>query len=383
MKLGHIRNFFGNKEPLYLGLAFLATGVVFGSWITRIPDIKAALELSEADLGFALIGAPIGAILMMPICGWIIEKVGLGKTNMIASFLHLISPIILAHAWGFWSLAAGLFYFGLTEAILNVSINASVANVEKKLGRPIMSSCHGMWSLGGMVGAGLGSIFIGFSISPQDHLSVTSILMIIAIFSTKSVLLKVVDKKSPSQKVFALPDYEILGLAFIGFCILAAEGALADWSTLYMSDSLNASPFIVGFAYANFALFMTIGRFMGDGIIPFLGARTTVLIGALGSGFALSIALIFGNPILSIIMFGIVGLGYSCVVPVLFSSAGNSKTLSSGAGIAAVSTIGYFGFLGGPPSIGFVAELYSLTVGLSIVVALTFAAGIIAIRVKF
>ncbi len=367
---------------MVVGLIFSFNSFLFGNWVTRIPDVKIALGMSDADLGLALLGAPIGAMLIMPFSGWLIARFQLGRVVWVSSFLHLGAPILLSSAPNFYLLTAALFYFGLTNAWMDIAMNAAAAATEKEAGKPIMSTCHGMWSLGAMLGSASGSLLVGLQIPVRLHLISLSILVLTVV----TLLFKLIDsyreESSAEDKVFALPNMSLLGLAFMAFCILLSEGAIADWSAVYMSQTLLSNPYLVGFAYAGFSGLMAIGRFAGDTLIPKFGSKKIVFVGGLLAFFGLGVALLISNPIVAIVGFSLTGLGFSCIVPVLFSSAASEPGYTPGTGIAAVTIIGYTGFLVGPPLIGFLSEMHSLPAGLSLVVILSGLVSVLTLFVR-
>lgn len=266
---------------------------------------------------------------------------------------------------------------------MDISMNAAAAVTERNLKRPIMSTCHGMWSIGAMVGSGIGSLLVGFELSTLAHLAGTSMVMILLLIFFRKHIMGYQETRRIGDKVFAIPNLTLFLLALMGFCIMASEGGIADWSAVYMSDTLKANAFLTGIAYAGFSLLMAIGRMMGDAIIPRFGKQKVVMWGGFLAAFGLAFALLFGTPVMAIIGFSIAGFGYSCVVPVLFMSAANEPGYSSGTGIAAVTTVGYAGFLAGPPLIGFLAEAYGLSIGLSFIVLCSLLVSFLSFTVKF
>ena len=171
----HFKFYFYNTYSRVLGLLFVANSFVFGNWVARIPDIKESLGLTDAALGMGLLGAPLGSILVMPFTSWLVSLIGLGRSLYLFSALLLLSPVMLASITSFNSLLACLIYLGITEGLMGVVINAAANGVERKLERPIMSTCHGRWSLGAMIGAALGSIIVGLKIALAPHLIIISI----------------------------------------------------------------------------------------------------------------------------------------------------------------------------------------------------------------
>jgi fucose permease len=231
-----------------------------------------------------------------------------------------------------------------------------------------MSSFHGLFSLGGLAGAGIGGIILSLGISPAAHVLVMSLLLLIlALVALRGLLPASVDQVS-HEPVLALPSGPILGLSILAFFTLVGEGAMADWTAVYLRNVLQANPGLAAAGFAAFSLTMAIGRLTGDRLVQYFGPVRLVRLSASLAAIGLGIALLLAHPVAAIIGFGCVGLGLSNVVPVLFSAAGRMPGVSAGSGIAAVATAGYSGFLVGPPLIGFAAEVITLGGALGLVV---------------
>lgn len=366
-----------------MGVIFLSNSVLFGNWVTRIPDIKEKCGLSESELGLALLGAPVGALIIMPFTGWIIAKLQVGRTIWLSALLHAFAPAILSLSESLYGLVFGTFYFGFSNVVMDISMNAAAVVTEKKLKHHIMSSCHGMWSTGAMIGAAMGSGFLSLGINPVIHLFSVSILIILLTLSLTPHILKYHESRSAGDKVFALPNLTLLGLAIIGFCILMSEGGIADWSALYMKESLLSRPVLIGLSYANYSFLMAIGRFSGDAIIPAIGKKKVVVIGGLIAAFGLFSTILIQNEYYALLGFGLAGMGFSCVVPVIFSSAANEPGYSSGTGIAAVTSLGYMGFLAGPPIMGLVSEAFSLGAAIGLIGFLSLLVSLLGSIMRF
>lgn len=344
--------------------------------------MKVDLGLSASELGLALLGMPIGGVLIMPLCGGLVSRLGLGKATALSTLLFLSTAALPVFGYDQLSLTALLFLYGLSTAFMDIAINASAAVTEKKRNYPIMSTCHGMWSLGAMMGSGLGSVFVGLGIDPRIHLvSIVVVIFVIVLFLLP-VIFGYDDEETKSGHAFALPTKAVLGLAFMAFCIMLNEGIIADWSAVYMAETLQSGPFYTGLAFSGYAMMMALGRFSGDMLIPKFGNRRIVISGALISFCGILLALLIKSPIVAIIGFSFVGLGFSCIVPVLFSASAKTPGLSPGAGIAAVATIGYTGFLIGPPIIGWIADVTSLALAMGIVAVLSLTVATLASRVR-
>mgnify|MGYP000259422397 CR=1 FL=1 len=340
---------------------------MFGSWVTRIPDVQNALELTKSQLGLALLGISIGALTLMPFTSWLMIRFTMGKVVFVTGFLSCIVMLLPVAAPSFiWLIVAGVFV-GTMSGILDVAMNAAATAIEERDKVVIMSTCHGMFSLGGMIGALSGSLMAGLGVTPLLHLSVMCVLMVILVFYLQPELLNLPESETEEDTIFVLPKGNLLIIAFIGFGIMLGEGAIADWSAVYLKNTLLGSAYVAGLGFAGFSFAMALGRFYGDGIIPKWGAKPIVRWGSLLGVFGLLLAIFV--PSIPVVIFGftLVGLGFSCVVPILFSAASRMPDVASGTGIAAVTASGMMGFLLGPPLIGFIADAYSLSVGLGLV----------------
>jgi MFS family permease len=378
----NLRLYFSHLPTASVGVAFIIMSIVFGSWITRIPDIKSQTGLTEGELGIALLGMPIGGILMMLFVGSLIHRFGAGKVTWISSIVYILSLIPPAFCYDLFSLTLALVLVGVSAGALDVAMNAAAAIIEKQQKKLIMSTSHALFSFGGMVGAGLGSLVVGVGVSTLTHFIGTAVILILVAMVFRKHWLTISHRRDGSHK-WAKPNKSLLLLAFIGFSVLLSEGAIADWSAIYIRDTLAGSIFLGGLGFAGFSLTMALGRFYGDILIPRLGARKILLVGGLLASISMVSALLIGNPGTAILGFTMAGLGLSCIVPIVFSAAASIPGVSPGSGIASVSGMGYFGFMAGPPAIGFLAEEYGLDYGLALVVILCLAIAISAQGITF
>ncbi len=379
--LKHLRIFFSNQPYWSIGLVFGINSLLFGSWVTRIPDVKENLSLNDAELGTALLGLPIGSISGMLVTGWLIKKIGVGRLTVLSTLVFSILMIFPVSAGNFTLLMVALIFQGLSTAIMDIAMNDSASYLEKRDKVRIMSTCHGFWSLGGMIGAAAGSFIAGIKFPAEYHMMAMVVLMILLLISIKSKIGPLRNDEDQGV-VFAIPSRSLVLLSCIAFCILLNEGAIADWSALYFKYTLLSNEYITGLGYAGFSFAMALGRFSGDSVIPIFGDRKILILGGLISTISLALALLAQNQYIALFGFFMTGLGFSCIVPILFRRAAKTPGLSSGASIAAVTTLGYTGFLIGPPFIGYIAHHFSLTIGLSIVVALSAFVSLLSMRIR-
>ncbi|MCB0578777.1 MAG: MFS transporter [Phaeodactylibacter sp.] len=366
---------------LSVGLTFMTLSMLFGSWLARLPEVQAALSLSEGQLGLALLGLPLGALALTPFAGWLMQRIPTGRAMILATLLFCACLPIPAFAESQWALMAGLFVVGVSNNFMNISMNAAAAAIEQQYRITIMSICHGMFSLGAMVGAGSAGLVAAAGVPLQGHLIVVALLMVGLQFLLRPIILHLPDSDSGGSS-FALPPKALLGLAFIGFCIMIGEGAIADWSAIYLRNILEADPFVASLGYAGFSMAMALGRFAGDGAKVRLGAARLIVIGSLLGAGGLALAILVPVPAAAVLGFTLVGFGFSTVVPLLFSAAAKTPGVAPGTGIAAVASSGVVGFLIGPPLIGGIAEHFGLGFGLGVVAALAMAAAVVGRRVR-
>ena len=379
--LANLRAYFGHTPTASVGAAFAMMSILFGAWITRIPDIQLQAGLSEGQLGLALLGMPIGAMAIMPFMGSLIHRYGAGKVTWISCLLYALSMILPTMVYNMWWLTGALMAVGVCAGSMDVAMNAAAAAIEKQHKKLIMSTSHAMFSMGGMIGAGMGSVIAGLGISSFSHLVTTAIIIIIVAFGLKKHWLGISSFSDESHQ-WTWPKKSLALLSFIGFCVFLSEGAIADWSSVYLRNTLKGSSFIVGLGYAGYSFTMALGRLYGDIIIPKWGSRTLLGGGGLLASISLGSALFFANPIIAIIGFTLTGVGLSCIVPITFSAAARIPGVSSGGGIAAISSVGYVGFMVGPPCIGFIAEEFGLTFGLCVVALLCLMISLVGLKIK-
>lgn len=361
---------------------FFISGLSFSSWASRIPDVKEKLSLGDAALGTVLFAMPIGSLSALPLAGVIINYIGSRKVTVIAAIIYLLSMPFLGISNQAWQLAITLFVFGFGGDLLNISMNVQAVNVEKTMSKSIMSSFHAIFSIGFMIGAALGGILASQGISTVWHLSTVGVLDIIVALFVYQYLIAQDFKSSEAQPLFALPDKALMLLGVICFCGMLCEGAMADWSVLYYKQILgNASKYATS-AFTAFSITMVIGRIIGDKTVAKLGLKKTLILNCslVTIGMILALALPFSWTV--ILGFSITGLGLSTVVPLIYSEAGHSKTMSAGVALAAISTVGISGFMIGPVMIGYIAEFTSLKIALFSLVILGGLGTILSTRIK-
>jgi len=349
--------------------------VLFAFWLTRLPEVKQELNLSEGDLGSALFFTPLGALISMLLSTTLIKAIGEGRSTVLALMVFALLIIIPTTVTSYVSLCIALLFVGFSMGWVDVSMNAVANTIEKQDKVKIMSTSHGFFSLGGIIGGTIGGIVVSLNIAASYHMGIAAITLIaIALLKVAPELwaIKDLDNKTGGHS-FSLPKRSIIGLAIIAFCIMMSEGAIADWSTVYLSSSLSSGPAIAGFGFAAFSATMTIGRFNGDYFIDKVGKNKLVIFG-LSLATAGLVMLFFKSITLALIGFAFIGFGYSSVIPILFSSASQKKGVNPAIGLASVATLGYLGFLIGPVIIGWLAEIIGLAFSFGLLLILTIIA---------
>lgn len=353
-----------------VSIFFFISGLVVATWASRIPDIKNALHLNDAELGSILFAIPVGQVISLPLSGWLISKFGSRQLVIAASIFFPLTLILLGFATTIWQLVIVLFLFGMWANLVNIAMNTQAVGVESMYGRSIMASFHGLWSLAGFCGAAIGNFFVAENISPLFHFIIIAVAGIIMVLISYRNTLPDNGYKKSSTPLFVKPDKAVLLLGFIAFCSMVCEGAMADWSGVYFQNVIKSPAAYKTLGYVAFAGTMATGRFLGDKLITRFGVKRILQFSGILIASGLAIVIIF--PYLSSAITGclLVGFGASCVVPMVYAIAGKSKTMSPGLALAAVSTISFVGFLIGPPLIGFVAQLAGLRISFTLIALL-------------
>ena len=364
-------------------LIFFINGFVHANLAARFPRIQEIFSIDNGTLGIVLLSSSVGALIAMPFTGWLIIRNGSRRITIAAVFLYCLSVPLMPVMSDVFGLAFIFFIMGITAGMLDVSMNAQAVMVERQHSKPIMTSFHALFSIGMVAGAGCGALFVKLETTLFLHLSVIIALGLLGAAWARYHLIH--DK--PQEKInegpaFRLPNSAMVSIGVIAFCCMLGEGAMADWSTNYMEKIAGASKALAPIGLSSFALAMTIGRFFGDSARIKFGDRMLMIYLGLISTLGLTVTLLFIHPFAVIAGLFITGLGLSSIVPIAYSIAGNTKNLSPGVGLAMVTTVGYSGFLFGPPIIGFVADSQSLRLALGAVAVLFVVMTLLSVRYK-
>ncbi|UPG72631.1 MFS transporter [Roseomonas gilardii subsp. gilardii] len=357
-------------------LVFFANGFGYGAWAGNIPSIKLGLGLSDGALGLALLGMAIGAILAMPLTGQVSARWGSHRLTAASGLAFALVLALVPQAGGLATLVLGLMLLGAGNGVMDVSMNTHATLVERGWGAAIMSSFHAAFSLGGLAGAGLAGLLLAAGHAAPLNLAVSGALVALCVLLAMPWLR--VEGHAPSVPEegghgLALPNRATLGLGVIALLALVTEGAVGDWSALYLAVETAAPAGLAALGFAGFSLAMTAGRLGGDAVVRRLGSAPVLRLGALLSAAGFVLMLAVPSPELAIAGLVLVGLGLSNVFPVLFSAAGRIPGVSPGMGVAMVATMGYGGLLGGPPLLGFLAQVSGLRLALCLLVLTSLA----------
>ncbi|MFF5084539.1 MFS transporter [Actinoplanes sp. NPDC000266] len=360
-------------------LAFLGFGTALGVWTARIPAVKSNLGLSDGRLSIALLAFAAGCIAGMVLIGRLSDRFGSARVLVPAMVLEGVLLVPPGFAGGLVALCVALFLFGATHGTLNIAMNANAIEVQRAAGRPIMSSFHAVYSVGGFLGAMIGSLFARAGAGVGVTLLTVGIAVVVLAVCSASWLLSsrpaapapAVTERPPTARAFG--ERRSLMLMFLGvlvLCTLVGEGAAADWSAVYLRDNLETSAGFAAYGYAAFAIMMTVGRIFGDRLTRALGPVLLVRLSGLVAAVGLGAALLVNQPVAGVVGFGLLGAGLSCIAPQVFTAAGERDPERAGRALSTVVSIGYLGFLLGPVLIGAVATVVTLPVALGIPVLL-------------
>lgn len=361
---------------------FFINGFLHANLASRYPRVQELFSLSNGNFGLVLLSVSVGAVLAMPFTGWLIIRNGSRRIGIFSVFSYAIFFPLVTFMPGMPGLMALFFVMGVTAGMLDVSMNAQAVMVERNIGKPIMSSFHALFSIGMAIGALCGSLVEEWSVSLSIHLASVTALSLMIAFWVRYHLLHDAPQSTADGPAFQLPNAAMVSIGVIAFCCMTGEGAMADWTTNFM-ESISKSPKAMApLGLSAFALAMTVGRILGDRARAHFGDKKLMVGCGLISTAGLTVALWWINPYVSIAGFFLVGIGLSVIVPIAYSIAGNSTDVSPGVGLAMVTTVGYTGFLFGPPVIGFFADLSDIRMALLFVMALFVVMTVLSYRYK-
>jgi predicted MFS family arabinose efflux permease len=346
--------------------AFFINGFILGNWQARLPRIQEIYNADQGTISLVLLAEAIGAVVAMPFTGWIIMRNGSRRITLFSAFMYSAIIAFIPFMGSIPALFALYTLMGIITGVFDVAMNSQAVMVEQQYTRPIMTSFHAFFSIGMALGGWCAAFFASLQVDLAYHLlSVGGAAVIIAVWTSRYLIRdKPTIKPSSDQPLFRLPSAALIGIGVITLCCMLGEGAMANWSVNYMENIAKASVTLAPIAISAFATAMTLGRLFGDRVRALIGDQKLIVLGSAVATAGILITLIFPFP-------------YSSIA---YSIAGNAKGLPHGVGLAMVTTVGYSGFLFGPPIIGFLADWQSLRFSLGVVAGLFVIMTILGLR---
>ena len=378
-----------NKLALRIavGIFFFLAGLCFASWASRIATVQQKMGLSDAQLGAVLFSLPIGLMCSLPFSGWVITKIGSKKLLLGSIVAYGCALVCLGLAQNIIQLIICLVCYGFASNAVNISVNTQAVAAENLYEKRILASFHGLWSMAGFTGAGIGTFMIGNRIDPFHHfIIILGVIILGVLFSSRYLYSDQGEAKNETETLKLLERLKmmlpLLTLGSIAFCSMICEGAMFDWSVVYFKKVVQAPIALQGVGFTACMFTMAGGRFVADWFSQHFGLKRTLQLSGSLTTTGLLVAVIFPGFYTSIAGFMLVGAGISSVVPMVYSAAGKSKTMSPGVALAAVSTIGFVGFLFGPPIIGFIAGLATLRASFIFIAVMGASVVVLSTRAK-
>lgn len=371
-----------SRSRLAVTTFFFVNGALFGSLFVRLPAIQQRLGIGDAELGLALLCGAVALLAAQPATGALVARTGSAPVTLAGGIGYCAALPLVGLAPDLATLCLALVALGATSGVLDVAMNVQGIEVERRHPRRVFSSFHAAFSFGGMVGAASGGLIAEAGVAPDAHLAAVAALLLAAVIVARIGLLPAAADASLAGPRLARPSRALATLGLVAFCVLVAEGSVNDWSAIHLSRSLDASPGIAASGLAAFSLTMAVGRLAGDGLAERFGPAPVTRAGALLAAAGLAGAVMAREPAAAIAGFGAMGAGLAAIFPLTLSAAGRHPGVPPGPAIGAVSATGYFGFLAGPPMIGFVSELVGLRAALLPVLALCLLVAVLAPSVE-
>ncbi|UMB61084.1 MFS transporter [Lutibacter sp. A80] len=346
------------KQRVALSTYFFLTGLCFATWASRIPTIKTFFNFNEAELGTILLAMPISSMIGLPISGWIISKFNSRKPIIISFLFFSFSLILIGYATTPFVLIVAICIFSFAMRILNIAMNTQSITLQKQFKKKIVSSFHGLWSTGGLIGVGFSTLMVKLDISITNHLLVISLCSLICALIAFLYLIKGDKSISGNKLILGKPDPFILYLGLLVFLAALCEGGMFDWSGVYFKEVINEAIFTYG--YLSFMTCMALSRFFSDKLMDAIGMQKTYILSAVLIALGVSTAIFFPTFWPALFGFCLVGIGTAPIFPMTFILAGTSNKYSPGMAISIISTYAIVGMLIGPPLIGYLAHAFGL-----------------------
>jgi len=358
----------GRMEQFSTRIGFFIAGFGIAAWAPLVPYAKARVGLNDGTLGLLLLCLGVGSIIAMPLAGALAARFGCRSVLIVSSVLICLCLPLLASVSSLSLLVATLFVFGASMGALDCTVNIQAIIVERASGKTMMSGFHGLFSLGGIIGAGGVSGLLSAGASPLISMWVVVAFMVIALLRASPHFLTYGSESD--GPAFAVPRGVVLFIGLLCFTVFLTEGAMLDWSAVFLSSLRNVDPSYAGLGYAVFALTMTLGRFFGDAIVRRVGANRVIILGGLCAALGLALSTLIPSWEAALLGYALVGAGCSNIIPVLYSAVGRQKVMPENVAVPAITTLGYAGILAGPALIGFIAHASSLSLAFLIVAVL-------------
>ena len=364
----------GRLEQMSTRVAFFIAGFGIAAWAPLVPYAKARAGLDEGTLGLLLLCLGVGSIIAMPLAGLLATRFGCRRVVSAGVLLICAALPLLATVSSIPALIAALFMFGAGLGTVDSTVNLQAVIVERASGQTMMSGFHGLFSLGGIVGAAGVSALLGLGVSPLGATLVVNVMLIVALLKAAPHLLPYGSESS--GPAFAVPHGIVLFIGMMCFIVFLTEGAVLDWSAVFLASERGIDTAYAGLGYAAFALTMTAGRLTGDAIVRRLGATKVMVFGGLTAAVGLALATFAPSWQAALVGYALVGAGCSNIVPVLYTAVGKQTVMPESIAVPAITTLGYAGILAGPALIGFVAHGSSLSFAFGLMAVLLVAVAI-------
>lgn len=366
-----------------VSIFYFIQGTIFATWASRIPDIQARLQLSEGALGAVLFALPAGQLTAMMLSGYLVNRLGSKTTLVVGGLLYPSVLLLLGAVAQLWQLYGALFLFGICGNLSNISVNTQGVGVERLYRRSIMASFHGLWSLAGLTGGIIAAFMVSANVQPLQHfLAIYMVAIPVILIARKYVVPRDArpDGVSARKKKLVRPDAFIITLGLIAFACMICEGTMFDWTGIYFEKVVKAPKELTRMGYIAFMCTMAGGRFISDAFVTRYGVKRILQASGIIIVAGMLLSVLLPDLVFATIGFLLVGIGTSSVVPLVYSLAGRSKKVPAGIAITSVSSIGFLGFLLGPPVIGLIAEAFSLRISFAFIAVLGLGTTLLAKR---
>jgi MFS family permease len=340
---------------------FLHLGIIAGLFGVHVPSVASAYALDARALAAALFASTIGSLIMLLLAGRIIARVGARGTAMIAGWAFCLALLLLLRLPVWWLVFPAMTLLGAGESLYDIAINAEGTMLELLGGQAVMSGFHAMFSVGAMIGAGAGALLFRLGVAPATQLLLVAVLIAVSLSVASRSMLPMHPSPEHAEAHFTWPRGALLLIGLLILLGMMAEGVMYHWSVLYVQQELGAPPQRAALAYVTFAGATALMRFAGDAVRARVPERRILVAGALLASGAMAGVLLVARPGVAMIGFAVVGVGLATIVPILYNAATRIPGVSRAAALASASSIGYVGFLLGPPLVGGIAHATSLT----------------------